>query len=268
MSETSDRRQRLYRTEAIVLKRRDYGEADRILTVFTPEQGKLVLLAKGVRKTRSRKAGHVEPFTYSTLLVARGRTWDLITQAETIEPFLGVREDLERTSYAYYFAELLDGFTEERDSQPSLFALFRETLGRLNVTQELRLLARSYELRLLALAGYQPQLFHCVECRDRLEPVTNYFSPADGGVLCPRHGEGKAATEPLPLSVFKSLRFIQTRDWDTVSRLNLSEGLHGELERLLQSYIVYQLERKPRSIAFLRTLHDQKQSIVRDETYR
>ena len=88
----SERRQRLYRTEAIVLKRRDFGEADRLLTVFTPEHGKLVLLAKGVRKTKSRKAGHVELFTHGTWLVARGRTWDLVTQADTIEPFVGLRE--------------------------------------------------------------------------------------------------------------------------------------------------------------------------------
>ena len=255
----SERRQRLYRTEAIVLKRRDFGEADRLLTVFTPEHGKLVLLAKGVRKTKSRKAGHVELFTHGTWLVARGRTWDLVTQADTIEPFVGLREDLLRTAFAFYLAELVDGFTEERDPHPSLFVLLAESLRRLASVEPglLPLAARFGELRLLAIAGYQPQLFHCVECQTRLEPVTNYFSPGDGGVLCPTHGEGRLGAEPLALPVFKALRFIQSREWDDVARLNLSPGLQAELERLLQAYIIFQLERSLRSVAFLRSLYEQ-----------
>lgn len=265
MSEQAERRQRLYRTEVIVLKRRDYGEADRLLTVFTPSHGKLVLLGKGVRKTQSRKAGHVELFTHSTLLVAKARTWDLVTQAEMIEPYLALRENLLRTSYAYYVAELLDGFTQEQDAHPLMFTLLRETLTRLTAEPEtaLPVAVRFYELHLLALAGYQPQLFRCVECETELEPVTNYFSAADGGVFCPRHGEGRIGAEPLPLPVFKALRFMQTREWPQVAALSLSAGLQADVERLLQSYIVYQLERTVRSTAFLRTIREQLQTITR-----
>ncbi len=266
MTTLAEHRQRLYRTDAIVLKRRDYGEADRLLTVFTPDRGKLVLLAKGVRKTLSRKAGHVELFTLSTLLIAKGRTWDLVTQAETIEPYLPLRESLLRTSYAYYVVELLDGFTQEHDAHPPMFGLLRETLGRLATSNEqaLPLVARFYDLRLLALAGYQPQLFTCVACQAPLEPVTNYFSIVDGGVLCPKHGEGRVDAEPLPLPLFKALRFIQTREWEPVAQLNLSAGLHAELERLLYGYIVYQLERNVRAAAFLRTIREQVQSVTRN----
>jgi DNA repair protein RecO (recombination protein O) len=266
MSDQAERRQRLYRSEAIVLKRRDYGEADRLLTVFTPNHGKLVLLGKGVRKTHSRKAGHVELFTLSTLLIAKARTWDLLTQAETIESFLPLRESLLRTSYAYYVAELLDGFTQEQDAHPAMWRLLRETLARLAACKEetLALAARFYDLHLLALAGYQPQLFTCVACQAALEPVTNYFSIVDGGVLCPQHGEGRVDAEALPLPVFKALRFIQTREWEQVAQLNLSAGLHAELERLLHGYIVYQLERNVRSAAFLRTIREQVQSVTRN----
>ena len=262
----AERRQRLYRTEAIVLKRRDYGEADRLLTVFTPNYGKLVLLGKGVRKTQSRKAGHVELFTHSTLLVAKGRTWDLVTQAETVESYLPLRESLLRTSYAYYVAELLDGFTQEQDTHPAMWRLLRETLSRLAASREetLALAARFYDLHLLALAGYQPQLFTCVACQAALEPVTNYFSIVEGGVLCPKHGEGRIGAEPLPLPLFKALRFVQTRDWEQVAQLNLSAGLQAELERLLHGYIVYQLERNVRSAAFLRTIREQVQNVTRD----
>lgn len=253
-----ERRQRLYRTEAIVLKRRDFGEADRILTVFTPEHGKLTLLAKGVRKTKSRKAGHVELFTDSMFLVAKGRTWDLVSQAEMVEPFRALHEDLLRAGYAYTVAEILDGFTQERDSHPPMFVLLKETLSRLAASKDemLPLVARYFDLHMLGMAGYQPQLFRCVECQELLEPATNYVSVAEGGVLCPRHGEGRIGAEPLPLPLFKTLRFIQTREWDVVARLDLSEGLQAELERLLQSMLIYHLERNLRSVAFLRTVRD------------
>ena len=227
-------------------------------TVFTPDFGKLTLLAKGVRKTRSRKAGHVELFTDSTMLVAKGRTWDLVSQAEMIEPFRALHEDLQRTSYAFYVAELLDGFTQERDSHPQIFALLKETLGRLAASKDevLPLVARFFDLRLLSLMGYQPQLFQCIECHEPLEPVTNYYSLVDGGVLCPSHGEGRVGAEPLPLPLFKALRFLQTRDWEVVARRDLRDGIPAELERLLQSTLIYHLERNLRSVAFLRTVRE------------
>jgi DNA repair protein RecO (recombination protein O) len=258
----SRQRERLYRTPAIVLKRRDQGEADRVLTVFTPAMGKRQLLAKGVRKITSRKAGHVELFTHSQFLVAKGQTWDLVTQAETIEGFRPLREDLLRTSYAYYVAELVDRFTQEGDEHHGLFELLLATLGRLAETADLALLARYFELRLLGLVGYRPQLFQCVHCRADMQPVDNFWSRAAGGVLCPRCGEGLAArqpnedpgVEPLPLTVLKVLRFLQTRDWETCAGLRLSRPVHDQVERLLQGYMVYQLERNLKSVGFLHTV--------------
>ena len=97
-------RDRLYRTEAVILRRHDFGEADKLLTIYTPAFGKLRVLAKGVRKTTSRKAGHVELFTHSRLLIAKGKTLDIVTQAETISAFLPIRVELALTSYAYYLA--------------------------------------------------------------------------------------------------------------------------------------------------------------------
>jgi DNA repair protein RecO (recombination protein O) len=122
----------------------------------------------------------------------------------------------------------------------------------------LPLVARYYDLHMLGMAGYQPQLFRCVACQELLEPVTNYVSVAEGGVLCAKHGEGRIGAEPLPLPLFKTLRFIQTREWDVVARLDLSAGLLVELERLLQSMLIYHLERNLRSVAFLRTVRDDR----------
>src|SRR5262245_46708243 len=113
----------LYRTEAVVLRRQDLGEADRILTLFARAFGKTRVVAKGVRKPASRKAGHVELFMRVDLLLAQGRTLDVVSQAQMLDAFLPVREDLLRTTYASHFVELLDAFTEERDQHDDLYDL-------------------------------------------------------------------------------------------------------------------------------------------------
>jgi DNA repair protein RecO (recombination protein O) len=251
-------RERLYRTEAIVLKRSDFGEADRLLTLYTPELGKIRVIAKGARKPTSRKSGHVELFTHAQFLIARGRNLDIVTQAETIHAFRSLREDLLRASYAYYVAELLDRFVEDGVENRPLFDLLLAVLDWLGASSDLALTARFYELRLLTLSGYQPQLFQCVNCRATIEPVTNFFAPAHGGVVCPRCYNGGLRDDnglkAISLNALKVLRFLQTHDYGVCSRLRLSPGLHRELEAVMQRYITYILERNLKSVAFLRTL--------------
>jgi len=253
-------RERLYRTDALILHRSDFGEADRLLTVFTPRLGRLRLLAKGARKPTSRKAGHIEPFTYVHMLVARGRNLDIVSQVETLEIFRSLREDLDRASQAYYLAELINSFIEEGDENPILFDLALATLVRLCEARDRALALRFFELRCLGLVGYQPQLHFCVECQTQLEPVTNYFYPPAGGVLCPRHGEAVRGAEPLAMPTFKVLRFMQTHPWDDVAALHLKPETHLDLEAILQRYIVYLLERRLKTVDFIHRLRREAQA--------
>jgi len=250
-------RERVYRTEAIVLRRTDFGEADRLLTVFTPERGKLRLIAKGARKPLSRKSGHVELFSHSQFLVAQGRDLDIITQADTVEPFVLLRKDLLRTTYAYYVAELADAFTAEHDENQPLFDLLRDAFGWLCTADDLPLLARYYELHLLGLVGYQPQLFVCGGCRKPLEPEVSYLSAADGGVFCLKCGYDRVGTIELSVNALKVLRFLQTRGWETCQFLRLSPESHAEVERAMNDYITYHLERKLKSVDFIHRLRRQ-----------
>jgi DNA repair protein RecO (recombination protein O) len=251
MDPESNRRQRLYRVSAIVLKRRDQGEADRLLMVFTRDRGKLTLLAKGVRRQASRKAGHIEPFTHVDLLVAKSKSLDLVTQAETVTAHRVLREDLWRSTWASYVAELADAFTLDQDPQALLFDLLAETLDRLNGEADPALCVRYYELHLLGLVGYQPQLFRCVQCSELLQPEVNFLSLERGGALCPKHGAHHPETIALPLGVLKVLRFLQTRSWDEVALLQISPATAGQVESVLARYIVYHLERTLRSVTFL-----------------
>jgi DNA repair protein RecO (recombination protein O) len=248
-------KERLYRTDAIILRRSDFGEADRLLTVFTPERGKLRLMAKGVRKITSRKAGHVELFMLTDILVALGRTWDIVSQAEVVESYRDLREDLDKTSNAYYLAELVDRFTEEHDPNQPLYELLALTLARLSHIDDPFITLRYFDLHLLGLTGFQPQLHFCVACEEAIEPVeNNYFHFVDGGVLCPLHGQVRPNAELLPLPVLKVLRYLQTESWENAAKLQLTPTTRQQVETLLLGYITFLLERRLKSVDFLKRL--------------
>ena len=258
-------RERVYRTEAIVLRRTDFGEADRLLTVFTPERGKIKLIAKGARKSSSRKSGHVELFSHDLFVVATGHSLDIITQAETLEPYRPLREDLLRTTYAYYVAELADGYTAERDENRPVFYLLKAAFGWLCTAQDLQLVSRYYEVRLLGLVGFQPQLFVCGGCQRVLEPEVSYLSAADGSVLCRECGQGRPGATELSVNALKVLRFLQTREWETCRALRLAGATHAEVEQAMSRYITYHLERKLKSVEFLHHLRCQMAAGEREE---
>jgi DNA repair protein RecO (recombination protein O) len=257
------RTERLYRVEAIVIRRRDLGEADRLLTLYTREQGKMQAVAKGARKPTSRKAGHLELFTRVRLLVARARSIDIVTQAETIESYRLLRDSLKRSTLAHYFAELLDRFTGEGEADPAMFDLLSTALGWLSppdahtaqVQQDEPYLAtRYYELRLLELSGFKPELHHCPGCGNMLEAVDSFFCPAEGGVLCPTCGAGRHDASSLPLTTFKVLRYGQTRSWDQFRRLRLKPPLRRQVENTIYHYLTFVLERNLKSVEFLHQL--------------
>ena len=243
-------RSHVYRTEAIILRRSDYGEADRILTLYTPRFGKRRAIAKGVRKTTSRLAGHIELFTRAQLMLAEGRNLDILTQADIIAPYRNLREDLKRISYAYYVAELLDKLTEDEEGQSPAYGLLAETLEWLDSAPFPLVVVRRFELRLLGLLGYRPYLFHCASCQEDLTESAERWTPA-GGMLCPRCADEDLATIAISLNAFKTLRFMQREPIEAVIGLRLSETVLREIEDLLQLTLRPLLERDLKSVKFV-----------------
>lgn len=242
---------RVYRTEAVVLKGYDYGEADRILTLYTPQLGKLRAIVKGVRKTKSRKAGHLDLFTRSNLLLARGRQLDIVTEAETIESFQPMRKDLGRSSQAHYVAELVDSFTAEGLANYSVYALTIQALRRLASAAKLNLVLRSFELRLLSLTGYRPQLQRCLCCDSPIQPQINHFSSKMGGVLCPDCSGVDPAAPSISVNALKILRNLQANEAALLQVDDVGETLQREVEKRMQEYIIYRLESRPKSLHVL-----------------
>ena len=249
---------KVYKTEAIVLKQARLGEADEIVTLFTPNLGKLRAVARGARRPRSKLGGHLEPLTHSALMLAQGKNLDIITQAQAIDSFMALRQDLWRTACALYAAELVEQFTEEHAESYPTYRLLLETLGRLEKEASPELVLRYFELHLLDVLGYRPELQACLRCQTPLEPTANYFSASGGGVLCPGCSAAEPVVRPISVNALKVLRFLQANDFPTASRLRLEPELAIEVEGILREYIRYVLEREVKSVAFLDRLRREK----------
>lgn len=264
----SSREVRSYRTRAIVLGHIEFGEADRILKLFTYERGKITAIAKGIRKIRSRKAGHLEPFTHVNLFLAKGRNLDIITQAETVQAFLGIREDLQRVGLASYVVELLDRFTYEEGQHIGLFRLLEETLARLERQENLPTVVHFYEIRLLELIGFRPQLFECIDCGKRIQEQDQFFTPLGGGAVCPKCGPSRPEAIPVKKDVLRYLRHFQRSKWQQVANLTIPEGVEDELKALMEPYLTYLLERKLNTPEFLREIHAHRKNDPQDGDMR
>jgi DNA repair protein RecO (recombination protein O) len=244
---------RSIRVHAIVLRHADWGEADRLVTLYTREQGKLRAVAKGARKITSRKAGHLEPFTQVKLQLARGRSLFIVTQADTIEAYLPLRETLVMTGTASYIVELLDRFVyEEEGANPTLFRLLADTLKRLATGEDPWLAVRYYEMRLLDFLGFRPQLVECANCGREIQAEDQFFSFSAGGVICPRCGRGLPNLTAISMDALKYLRHFQRSSYAASKQARPTSEVQTEVETLMQGYFTYLLERELNSPGFLK----------------
>ena len=255
-------RERSIRSEALVLRHSDWGEADRMLVVFTDRLGKVRALAKGARKPRSRKAGHLEPFTLVTLQLAKGRDLFIVTQAETKNAYLTLRDDLISLGQAVYVLELLDRFTYEEEENPALFRLAVRTLDRLLEEPDRSLVLRYYEMRILDLLGFRPELQYCMNCEDEIQAVDQYFSAEKGGILCPRCGRDAPGTRIISVRALKYLRHFQRSNFEQARVATPGPGVHNELDTLMNHYLTYLLERSLNSPTFLRQMRRELHSLA------
>jgi DNA repair protein RecO (recombination protein O) len=257
---------RNYQTQGIILKQTKLGESDKIITIYTPEFGKLKAVAKGACRPGSKLGGNVEPLTYSLMLLAKGRNLDIITQSQTIHGFLSLKSDLWRMACGFYILDLIDSFTVEGGENRPLFHLLLDILSQLSEPDSSETVLRYFELHFLHYLGYRPQLRRCVNCDSSLKPVVNFFSPGKGGLLCPgctpqdghryEQTEATSRTPHLPVSVeaLKVLRLWQSCDYATARRVKVKPELSWELEQVLQQYIRCILQRELKSLTWLKEL--------------
>jgi DNA repair protein RecO (recombination protein O) len=243
---------RLYVTDAIVLSRFDYGEADRIMTLFTPTYGKFKAIAKGVRRTKSRLGGSLEPLAELRVALARGRTFDVVTQVQVTHAWLRLRDSLESAATAWYLAELADRSMEERHEAQGLYVLLKHAYELLDAGMDAGRVARWYEMRLADELGVRPEVDRCVECDRMLEADEAFrWVPPLGGVLCSRCPGPPAERAGLSVEALKLLKAYQRLDVEVLAGLRLPAAVENEVEQAMRDFLRVALERDARSLEFL-----------------
>jgi len=246
-----------YRCEAIILGYTPLGEADLLVTMFTKDQGKVRSVGKGARRSTSKLVGHLEPLTVVKMSMAHGRSMDIISQAEVINGFSTLKEDLTAITKGQYLAEMVDGFGAEASPNPSLFQLMIDTLLAVEANPESDMPLRFFEFHLLQVSGLLPELYNCVECREELEPDAHRFSPNVGGTLCLECSPEDAHLRPLSLRALKVLRLLDRSKIEDACRLSVDDSLAAELKSLLSTTVSYWLGKEIRSNSFLERLQSE-----------
>jgi DNA repair protein RecO (recombination protein O) len=246
---------RTFQTPAIIIKKTRLGEADTIFTMYTPHLGKIQGIARSVRKTVSRLAGHLELLTYSQVTLAHGKNIDVIIGSQTIDAFMPVKEDLEMVSSGLYMLELVNQFTPEGTSDPAIFELLLSSMGRLSRGADGRVLLRYFEFQLLHHSGYLPELFKCVSCRGEVADGAVSFSVPAGGLVCSRCKTERQLygfdISPVALHL---LRTLQYGDWQDICQEAFDDDCVLEARKLISSYIYGILDRDTRSAAWFEEL--------------
>jgi DNA repair protein RecO (recombination protein O) len=244
-----------YQTDAIVLRRLDYGEADRIVTLLTREHGKFTAIAKGARRSKARNGSALDLFSRSRMMLAKGRNLDVVAQVERNGDVRNISGDLRRTAYASLVAEVVDKVLEDRHPVDDIFELVVTTLARLNAPERSgRADAAWFLMRVLDLLGYQPQLYQCPSCNQALPEAAGWFSPLLGGILCARCGAHGQAGSAVSVNGLKVLRVMAADDGELYDRLKLPADLLHEVEQALEAQLEYHLDRHLKSLDFIRTI--------------
>lgn len=243
-----------YQTKAIVIRRRNVGEADRLIDVYTPTLGRRRLKAKGVRRIRSKLAGHLELLAVVECYVAEGRRTDVITGARQEEVFPDLGANLQKTSLAFYICELVWHLTEEGHRDTRLYRLLEWSLRTLNDSPAREkkywpLFLSNVELQMLAYLGFRPELTKCARCGKKLTVKNNKFSSAQGGVMC--QNCAVSGTIPVSVEVIKILRLLLERQIRPAQWAGLPPPAAVTLRRVLKDFIHYTLERQLRAERFL-----------------
>jgi DNA repair protein RecO (recombination protein O) len=252
--------ERSLKTEAVVLRHSDMGEADRLLTLFSREAGIIRAIAKGTRRIHSKKAGHLEPFTRVSLILARSRELWIVTQAVALDLFLPLHDDLILTGEAAYVLELIDRFSYEEGENRSLYQLLIETLERLSRGDPVFTAVHFYELHLLDAVGFRPQLFHCVRCKEEIKPADQFFSASLGGAVCPKCGHLVPDARSITTDALKYLRNFQRTAYTRLLQSVPSTLVEREVETILQYYITTLLERRLNTPQFINEVRKNREA--------
>lgn len=228
-----------HRTEAVFLKKTDQGEANQIFTVYAKDFGKLEVFAKTIRNIKSKLKASADVFYLSEIEFVQGRNHKILTDASRLESFFDIRKDLLKLQIAYKIGQAIDGLLigEERDEE--IWSLITETFKKLSMSEFNAEIVYQYFLwNFFSVLGYQPQVWQCVACHQKLIPRNIYFSPEKGGVFCGQCRENNLGEKISPETV-KFLRIIFKKNWFVLGRLRVSSQEKNSLNTVSEKYFAH-----------------------------
>lgn len=249
---------RTYKTKGIVLKSIDLNEADKIITIFSKDSGKISAIAKGIRKTGSKFGARLEPFTYVDLFIHKGRSLDIITQAEIISPFLKIKADFDKITYGLAILDLIDKVSQEGEVNRNLFTLFisaLETLDLLDKNVELFYVA--FQLKLMAVSGYLPRFSSCVSCHTKFDDLENLrFSFEGGGIICLDCGLADSFAYSISKNAFCVLGELTKANREKIIQSQISDETLKEISSLMKKYVNYHLGFRVKSFEYMEKIQN------------
>lgn len=241
----------VYNTEGIVLRTRNMGEADKVVTLYTRDHGKVSAAARGARRPRSRLLGPTQVFTHGRYMLFKGRQLDTLSQGEIIHSYQKLREDLDDMAAAMYLTELMDLFLEDGEPSPDLFQLLQMTL-QLGSAGRFPLALRIFELRLMALLGYEPQLQQCLSCGSQVMDAVAFS--AEGGVVCENCRSQVSRIRSIGKGTYEWMKRLSQWDLERAAILHPSPAVLQEIQTVMAEYIAFRLDRPLKSLQFLQSL--------------
>lgn len=238
-----------YREEGIVIRKKNFGEADKILTIYTKDRGRLVAFAPGARKITSRKSSATELFTHGIYFLSEGKEMDVVIESEVLGSFFGLREELQKAALAFYLAEVLGALLPNGQPNYPIYRLFLESLSLLSrAKRHHELWVRAFEIKALTQLGFGPELYQCADCTSPLS-AEKYFQVELGGMVCRDCFEdGLLLTEEQLLFI----RNLARLNWNELSRLRFEDPQLADAEKILGHYLRGVLERDLETADFVK----------------
>lgn len=241
-------------TTGLVLRETETKETDKILTVLTPDLGRITLIARGARRRNSPLAAACQLLAYSELTIYQRGAWRYVAEGSTIELFAGVRQDFELLSLASYFAELTESVAEEEQSAPEVLALLLNALYALSeLKKDPELVKPAFELRLMALAGFEPLADGCAVC-GKEEPERPMLDVVQGMIHCAGCKQPGGLSLPLTKGSLAALRHVLRADPKKLYSFRLDSAALGELNHAAEGFVSAQLERSFRTLDYYKTI--------------
>lgn len=238
----------IYKTRAIIIKRTNFNEADRIVTIFSEKLGKLKVIAKGIRKVNSKLSGNLELFCLTNFNIAEGRNLDIVTGALIEKCYINLRNNLKSTQNAYYFGETIDKITEENDPHLKIFELLDSVLENLN-NIETNILIPYFEWNIASEIGYHPELNNCINCRKKIkENEKIYFNISRGGIIC---SKCRKSDMIISSDAIKILRLFLRHNIKSLQNLKLDNKIITEIKKITRIYLNTKSEKEIKSQRYI-----------------